>query len=67
MQAYCGLRFIGFPIASRKMALFPFALGRKELNHVIVEEGQAGRTEMRGIHHQIHPAADGTGLQLAPR
>jgi hypothetical protein len=29
MQAYCGLRFIGLPIASRKMALFLFAWGEK--------------------------------------
>jgi hypothetical protein len=28
-RSYCGLRFNGFPIASKKMALLPFAWGEK--------------------------------------
>ncbi len=30
-DSYCGLRFSGLPIASRKMALLPFACGEKKL------------------------------------
>ena len=41
-----------------------FCVRRKEVNHVIVEEGQPGRTQALGIRSQVHPAADGTRLQL---
>jgi hypothetical protein len=58
------LAFHWFANREQKDGTLSFRLGRKELNHVIVEEGQAGRTEMLGIHRQIHPAADGAGLQL---
>src|SRR5216684_1303541 len=30
-RPYCGLRFSGLPIASRKIALLPFACGEKKL------------------------------------
>ena len=46
------------------MGTLAFRLARKELNQVIVEEGQAGCTEMLGIHRQIYPAADGACLRL---
>ncbi len=41
-----------------------FRVRRKEVSHVVVEEGQAGRTQALGIGSQVHPAADGARLQL---
>src|SRR5439155_14691037 len=43
---------------------FIFRVRRKEVNHVIVEEGQSGCTQELGIRSQVHPAADGACLQL---
>ena len=37
---------------------------RKEVNHIIVEEGQPGRTQMLGICCQVDPATDGTRFEL---
>ncbi len=41
-----------------------FRVRRKEVSHVIVEEGQPGRTQVLGISSQVRPAADGPCLQL---
>src|SRR5215471_18128797 len=39
-----------------------FCVRRKEVSHVIVEEGQPGRTQVLGIRGQVDLAADGTRL-----
>jgi hypothetical protein len=41
-----------------------FRMRREEVNHVIVEERQPGRTQALGIRSQIHPASNGPRLQL---
>src|SRR5690349_17781732 len=41
-----------------------FRMRRKELNYIIVEEGQPGRTQVLGIRSQVDPAADDACLQL---
>src|SRR5215467_15425239 len=39
-------------------------VGRKEVNHVIIEESQAGCAEALSIRGQVHPTSDGARLQL---
>src|SRR6185295_3851245 len=41
-----------------------FGMRRKEVNYIIVEEGQPGRTQVLGISSQVDPAADDACLQL---
>src|SRR5205809_326505 len=41
-----------------------FRMRRKEVNYIIVEEGQPGRTQVLGIRSQVDPAADDACLQL---
>ncbi len=41
-----------------------FRVRRKEVGHVIIEEGQPGRTQALGVRSQVHLATDGTRLQL---
>ena len=43
---------------------FVFRMRRKEVNYIIVEEGQPGRTQVLGIRSQVDPAADDACLQL---
>ena len=47
-ESYCDLRFIGLPIATRKMADLPIA-NDKKVDHVIIKKGQPGRTQPLGI------------------
>ena len=44
-----------------------FRTRRKEVNYIIVEEGQPGRTQTLGIRRKVDLAADGTRLQLTAR
>src|SRR5229473_319912 len=48
----------------KKDGTLAFRVRRKEVNHVIVEEGQPGRTQALGIRGQVHPPADCARLQL---
>jgi hypothetical protein len=63
-RSYCGLRFSGLPIATRKMALLSFACGEKKLTTSSSEEGQPGRTQVLSIRSQVDPAADGARFEL---
>ena len=52
------LRFRGFPIATRKMALLPSACGEKKLDHVVIEERQPRCAETERVRREIHLAAE---------
>src|SRR5580704_3596512 len=64
--AHSGLWFGFLRLANREQenGTLAFRMRRKEASHVIVEEGQPGRTQALGIRSQIHPAADCPRLQL---
>ena len=63
-KALLGLPFQRFANREQKDSALAFRVWREELNHIVVEESQAGRTQSLGIRSQIHPAADGTRFQL---
>src|SRR5712671_3433722 len=61
------LLWLAFPrLANRQQeyGTLIFRVRREELNHLVVEKGQPGGTQVLGIRSQVHLAADRARLQL---